>query len=87
LRTNSDAQLFILSAVIRFSLYLEVKIAATCKYDSDIQGVQKVAVHQAAVSSDRPCMLHVLKTAITAYIRNISQADLQKVLVKKIKRV
>jgi len=87
LRTNSDAQLFILSAVIRFSLYLEVKIAATCKYDSDIQGVQKVAVHRAAVYRDRPRMLNELKTAITAYIRNISQADLQKVLVKKIKRV
>jgi hypothetical protein len=32
-------------------------------------------------------MLNELKTAITAYIRNISQADLQKVFVNKIKRV
>jgi hypothetical protein len=66
---------------------LEVKIAATCKYDSDVQGVQKVAVHWAAVYCDCPRMLNELKTAITAYIRNISQADLQKLLAKKIKRV
>jgi hypothetical protein len=32
-------------------------------------------------------MLNELKTAIPAYIRNISQADLQKVFVNKIKRV
>jgi hypothetical protein len=31
--------------------------------------------------------LNVLKTAITAYISNISQADLQKVFANKIKRV
>jgi hypothetical protein len=31
--------------------------------------------------------LNELKTEITAYIRNISQADLQKVFVNKIKRV
>jgi hypothetical protein len=30
---------------------------------------------------------NVLKTAITAFIRNISQADLQKVFANKIKRV
>jgi hypothetical protein len=40
-----------------------------------------------AVYRDRPRTLNELKTAITAYIRNISQADLQKVLVNKIKRV
>jgi hypothetical protein len=32
-------------------------------------------------------MLNELKTAITAFIRNISQADLQKMFVNKIKRV
>jgi hypothetical protein len=32
-------------------------------------------------------MLNKLKTAITVYIRNISQADLQKVFGNKIKRV
>jgi hypothetical protein len=37
--------------------------------------------------SDRPRTLNELKTAITAYIRNISQADLQKVFVNKLKRV
>jgi len=36
---------------------------------------------------DRPPTLNELKTAVTAYIRNISQADLQKVFANKIKRV
>ena len=52
-----------------------------------VQGVWKVAVHQAAVYHDRPRTLKELKTAITAYIRNISQADLQKAFANKIKRV
>jgi hypothetical protein len=50
-----------------------------------VQGVRKVAVHQAAVYRDRPRMLNELKIAITAHIRNISQADLQKVFANKIK--
>jgi hypothetical protein len=41
----------------------------------------KTAVHR-----DRPRTLNGLKTAVTAYIRNISQADLQKVFANKIKR-
>jgi hypothetical protein len=36
---------------------------------------------------DRPRTLHELKTAISAFIRNISQADLQKLFANKIKRV
>jgi hypothetical protein len=40
---------------------------------------------KSAVSRDRPRTLNELKTAITAYIRNISQADLQKVFANKIK--
>jgi deoxyhypusine synthase len=40
-----------------------------------------------AVDRDRPRTLNELKTAITAYIRNISQADLQKEFANKIKRV
>jgi hypothetical protein len=40
-----------------------------------------------AVYSDLPRTLNELKTAITAHIRNISQADLQKLFVNKIKRV
>jgi len=36
---------------------------------------------------DRPCTLNELRTAITVYIRNISQADLQQVFANKIKRV
>jgi hypothetical protein len=40
-----------------------------------------------AVYRDRPLTFNELKTAITAHIRNISQADLQKVFANKIKRV
>jgi hypothetical protein len=40
-----------------------------------------------AVYRDRPRTLNELKTAITAYIRNISQADLHKVFANKIKWV
>jgi hypothetical protein len=36
---------------------------------------------------DRPRTLNELKTAVTAYIRNISQADLQKVFANEIKLV
>jgi hypothetical protein len=42
---------------------------------------------KSAVYRDRPRTLNELKSAITAYIRNISQADLQKVFVNKIRRV
>jgi hypothetical protein len=42
---------------------------------------------KSAVYRDRPRTLDELKTAITAYIRNISQADLQKVFANKIKLV
>jgi hypothetical protein len=40
-----------------------------------------------AVYRDRPRKLNELKTTITAYIRNISQADLEKVFANKIERV
>jgi hypothetical protein len=49
-----------------------------------------VEVWEAAKSAayrDRPRTLNELKTAITAIIRNISQADLQKVFGNKIKLV
>ena len=42
---------------------------------------------KSAVYRDRPRTLNELKTAITVYIRNISQADLQRVFANKIKRV
>jgi hypothetical protein len=42
---------------------------------------------KSAVYRDRSRKLNGLKTAITAYIRNISQADLHKVFANKIKRV
>jgi hypothetical protein len=41
---------------------------------------------KSAVYRYRSRTLNKLKTAITAYIRNISQADLQKMLANKIKR-
>jgi hypothetical protein len=34
-----------------------------------------------------PCTLNELRTAITVYIRNVSQADLQKMFANKIKQV
>jgi hypothetical protein len=42
---------------------------------------------KSAVYRDRPRTLNELKTAITAYIRKISRADLQKVFANRIKRV
>jgi hypothetical protein len=67
-------------------------MAETCS--SIVQCVLKVTVHldlwgaaKSAVYRDRPRTLNELKTAITAYIRNISQADLQKLFANKIKRV
>jgi hypothetical protein len=39
------------------------------------------------VYCDRPLTLNELKIATAAYIRNISQADLQKVFANKIKWV
>jgi len=39
------------------------------------------------VYRDRPRTLNELKTAITAYVRNISRADMQKVFANKIKQV
>jgi hypothetical protein len=40
-----------------------------------------------AVYCDRPRTFNELRTAITAYIRNISQENLQKVFANKIKLV
>jgi hypothetical protein len=42
---------------------------------------------KSAVYRDCPRMLNELKTAITAVISNISQADLQRVFANKIKWV
>jgi hypothetical protein len=42
---------------------------------------------KSAVYCDRPGTLDGLKTAITMYIINISQADLQKMIANKIKQV
>jgi hypothetical protein len=46
-----------------------------------------VGAAESAVYRDRPRTLGELKPAKTAYIRNISQEDLQKVFANKIKRV
>jgi len=40
---------------------------------------------KSAVYRDRPRTLDELKPAVTVYIRNISQAELQKVFANKIK--
>jgi hypothetical protein len=52
--------------------------------EGNVLCVQKGTVHldlwraaKSAVYRDRPRMLNELKTAITAFIRNISQADQQ----------
>jgi len=42
---------------------------------------------KSAVYRDRPRKLSEIKAAINEYIRNSSQADLQKVFANKIKRV
>ena len=47
-----------------------------------LRGAAKSAVYR-----DPPRTLSELKIAITAYIRNISRADLQKVFANKIKQV
>jgi hypothetical protein len=46
-----------------------------------------VGAAKSAVYHDCPCTLNELTTAITAYIRNIIQAGLQKVFANKIKWV
>jgi hypothetical protein len=50
--------------------------------DFNLWGAAKSAIYR-----DRPRTLNELKTAITAYIRKISQADLQNVCANNIKRV
>jgi hypothetical protein len=59
-----------------------------------LQCVRKVAVHldlwgaaKSAVYRNRQRRLNDLRIAIAVFIRNISQADLQKVFANKIKRV
>jgi len=42
---------------------------------------------KSAVYRDRPRSLNELKTAITAYVRNIAQADVHELFASKIKRV
>jgi hypothetical protein len=42
---------------------------------------------KSALYNDRPRTLNELQTAMTVYIRNISQTDLQRVFANKMKRV
>jgi hypothetical protein len=79
---NSNWQYFILT------IYAYLCHNLLYLYDF-VQCVRKDAVHldlwEAAKSSvyrDVPRTLNELKTAITAFIRNISQADLQEVFAK-----
>jgi hypothetical protein len=49
--------------------------------------VQEKDIGLATVYRNRPSTLNELKTSITVYIRNISQADLQKVFANKTKQI
>jgi hypothetical protein len=60
---------------------------ALCSPDLTPPGVYLCGAVKSAVYRDIPRTLNELKTAITAYIRNILQADLQKVFANKIKWV
>ena len=59
----------------------------TVRSESRYATVRIFWLSKSAVYRDRPRTRNELKTAITAYVRNISQADLQKVFANKIKRV
>jgi hypothetical protein len=52
-----------------------------------VQQQLSVVAANLAVYRDHPRTLNELKTAITVYIGNISQADLQKVFANEIKQV
>jgi hypothetical protein len=63
---------------------------AACRRRYIIQCFRKVAVHLGYDTYIRFSVSkhpYSVKTAITEYIRNISQADLQKVFANKVKRV
>jgi hypothetical protein len=49
--------------------------------------VQEQFTEKSAVYRDRPRTRKEVQTAVTAYVGNISQADLQKFLAYKIKQV
>jgi hypothetical protein len=79
---------------LHFDLCGAAQSAVYC--DHQLWGAAQSAVYrdhqlwgaaQSAVYRDHQRTLNELKTAITAYIRNISQADLQKGFVNKIKRL
>jgi hypothetical protein len=52
-----------------------------------LAGSYSTRAAKSAVYCDHPCTLNDLKAAIIAYIRNISQTDLQKMFANKIKWV
>jgi hypothetical protein len=53
------------------------------QFAEKFQATPVLLAAKSAVYNDRPCTLNELKTAITVYIRNISQADLYKVFANK----
>jgi hypothetical protein len=67
------------------------KMLEICLLAKEVQCVRKFAGHLEATvrrfGCQYPSTLNGLKTEITACIRNVSQADLQKVFVNKIKRI
>jgi hypothetical protein len=58
-----------------------------CSLDLTPPDVYLWGAAKSAVYCDCPHMLNELKATVTAYIRNISQAGLQKVFANKIKWV
>jgi hypothetical protein len=81
--------LLITQVTVQVEIWLPMAaIDANVRVQSTVCSESHCAAPGCSISyRDRQHMLHDLKTAITAYIRNISQADLQKVFANKIKWV
>jgi hypothetical protein len=71
----------------KFRVTGSVLDAERCGRQSKLNDKKLMDVSDSMLFRDRPRTLVELKTAIPGYIRNISQADLQKMFVNKIIRV
>jgi hypothetical protein len=79
---STEERVFLVEYVIREGNRWPPRWPDLTSPDFYLWGETKSEVHR-----DRPRTLSELKTTITAYVRNISQADLHKVFANKIKRV
>jgi hypothetical protein len=77
-----EERIFLVEYVFRESNRYTDLVTDLTSPDFYLWGAAKSAVYRG-----RPRMFNELKTAITMYIRNVSQAGLQKVFENKIKRV